>query len=106
MPVQLERWDSAWGKLSEQSLRERLQEEGYNVSRYVYPPGTCFPDHTHGVDKKDSVLTGHLKIVAEGREFVLGPGDTIEIPGGTVHSAEAMGGEDVVSLDATRLRPA
>jgi hypothetical protein len=46
-----------------------------------------------------------LQIVAEGQEFLLRAGDTIEIPAGTVHNAKVIGEEEVVSLDATRLRP-
>lgn len=102
MPVRLEKWDSAWGQLSEAAMCKRLEGEGYGVSRYVYPPGTYFPEHTHAVDKKDSVLGGRLKIGTPGREFVLTAGDTIEIPAGTRHTAEVVGEEAVVSLDATR----
>lgn len=102
MPVQLERWNRVWGRVSEAVMRNRLEGGGYTVSRYVYPPGTYFPEHTHGVDKKDTVLSGRLKIGAEGKEFVLAAGDTIEIPAGTRHTAEVVGEEAVVSLDATR----
>lgn len=100
--MRVEHWEAAWGPLSEVAMRKRLGAEGYGVSRYTYPPGTCFPEHTHAVDKKDTVLRGRLKIGAEGREFVLEPGDMIEIPAGTVHAAEVVGEEAAVSLDATR----
>jgi mannose-6-phosphate isomerase-like protein (cupin superfamily) len=48
------------------------------------------------------VLEGRLKIGMEGKEFVLEPGGMIEIPAGTRHTAEVVGEEEVVSLDATR----
>ena len=102
MPVRIETWNAAWGALSEAAMRRRLEQEGYTVSRYVYPPGTCFDDHTHPVDKKDTVLAGRLRIIAQGEEFVLGAGDMIEIPAGTLHNAAVVGSEAVVSLDATR----
>lgn len=102
MPVRVEHWQKEWGPLSEAAMRRRLEAEGYSVSRYVYSPGTQFPEHTHGVDKKDTVLRGRLKIGAEGKEVVLEPGDMIEIPAGTVHTAEVVGNEAVTSLDATR----
>jgi len=85
-------------------MRRRLEAEGYAVSCYHYPPGASFPEHTHAIDKKDTVLRGRLKIGAEGREFVLEAGDMIEIPAGTLHTAEVVGNETVVSLDATRSR--
>jgi len=78
MPVRVEKWDPAWGRLSEAALRRRLEGEGYSVNRYVYPPGTFFPELTHAVDKKDAVLSGRLKIGAAGREFVLEAGDSID----------------------------
>ena len=100
--MEIERWDRSWGELTERNLRRRLESEGYNVSRYDYPPGTRFPDHTHGFDKKDAVLRGRFLIRAVGREFLLGPGDQIAVPADTVHSAEVIGDETVVSLDASK----
>jgi len=90
------------GPLTERALREKLEREGYRVSRYVYPPGTCFPDHTHGVDKMDAVVSGRFKITLEGVSAVLAAGDAIAVPRGAVHSAEVIGSEPVVSLDAVR----
>lgn len=100
----LHRWQESWGPLTEDSLRERLEEGGFQVTRYVYPPGTYFPDHTHTIDKKDGVFFGRFLLKMLGREHVLGPGDFIEVPAGTVHSAKVLGDEPVVSFDATRER--
>jgi quercetin dioxygenase-like cupin family protein len=87
--------------LTEAKLRKKLAEGGYRVTRYVYPPGTYFPDHTHRIDKKDGVYSGRFRLCMGGEEYVLGPGDFVEVPAGTVHSAEVVGDEPVVSLDAT-----
>jgi len=95
-------WDPAWGPLGEAAMRRRLEAEGYQVAKYHYPPGTCFPPHTHSVHKKDTVLRGRLRIGWEGGAAVLEPGDMIEIPAGFSHSAEVVGAETVVSLDATK----
>lgn len=95
-------WDPAWGPLGEAAMRQRLEVEGYQVSKYHYTPGTYFPPHTHSVHKKDTVLRGRLKIGWEGGSAVLEPGDMIEIPAGFSHSTEVIGTETVVSLDATR----
>lgn len=88
---------------TEAALRRELEERGYRVSRYVYPPGTRFPDHTHDRNKIDAVVSGRFRIVLEGEEIVLGPGDCVEVPRGAVHSAEVLGEEPVVSLDAVRI---
>jgi len=100
--MHIEHWSEEWGELSERSLRKRLEGEGYVVARYDYPSGTYFADHTHSFDKKDAVVSGRFLIRAGGREFLLGPGDALAVPAGTVHSAEAIGNETVVSLDASR----
>lgn len=100
--MEIERWTEEWGQPSEQTLRRKLEEEGYSVNRYDYLPGTRFSDHTHSFDKKDAVVKGRFLIRAVGREFLLGPGDAIAIPAGTIHSAEVIGDEIVVSLDASK----
>ncbi len=101
MPVP--RWDSERdGELSERALREKLERKGYRVSRYVYPSGTYFPDHTHEVDKIDAVVSGRFRLTLAGESVVLEAGDAIEVPRGAVHSAEVVGEGSVVSLDAVR----
>ena len=89
--MEIERWDDAWGELSESNMKRRLEAEGFAVLRYVYRPGTRFDDHKHGIDKKDAVLKGRLLIRSLGRDFLLGPGDALSVPAGTVHSAEVIG---------------
>lgn len=99
----IERWDeSRDGPLSEAALREKLEERGYAVSRYVYPPGTSFGDHTHPVDKIDAVVSGRFRMGTPDGEVVLEAGDCLAVPAGTVHSAAVVGDEPVVSLDAVR----
>jgi quercetin dioxygenase-like cupin family protein len=97
----IRRWDSkSDGACSEAALRRRLEAEGYHVSRYTYPPGTHFPEHTHNVDKIDAVVSGRFELTVEGQRAVLGPGDWIAVPRGVRHTATVIGTEAVVSLDA------
>jgi quercetin dioxygenase-like cupin family protein len=101
--MNVEHWDEQHdGPLTEEAMRDRLEQRGYRVSRYVYPPGTRFPEHTHAIDKIDAVLSGRFRMTVEGQEVILEAGDAIDVPRGTVHSAEVVGEESVVSLDATR----
>ena len=90
------------GPFTEQALRQKLERLGYRVSRYVYPPGTHFPDHAHDIDKIDAVIAGRFRMTLEGAAVVLEPGDCLAVPRGVIHSAEVVGDEPVVSLDATR----
>jgi quercetin dioxygenase-like cupin family protein len=90
------------GELSEQALRRKLEEAGYSVTRYRYPPGTSFPEHTHGVDKIDAVVSGRFELVVDGVRSILGPGDWIAVPRGVRHTATVVGDDPVVSLDAVK----
>jgi mannose-6-phosphate isomerase-like protein (cupin superfamily) len=101
--MKVERWDPARdGPLTERALREKLAARGYDVSRTVYPPRTVFPDHRHDIDKIDGVLSGRFRMTMHGRAVILEAGDCLAVPKGTVHSAEVVGDEPVVSLDATK----
>lgn len=102
MPVH--HWNSAIdGELTERALRAKIEGFGYRVAKYVYGVGTMFPDHSHGVDKIDAVLSGRFRIVVSGHLLVLGPGDWVEVPRGAVHNASVIGDEDVIAFDAIRM---
>ena len=102
--VQIQRWNETRdGVLSEENMRRKLHAQGYTVSRYVYPPGTFFPEHEHAVDKIDGVLAGRFRLTMHGREVVLEPGDCLAVPRGALHSAEVVCGDPVISLDAVRI---
>lgn len=98
------RWDPTRdGPLCEATLRRKLEGLGYRVARYVYPPGTAFPPHTHAADKLDAVVSGRFRLVIGGIPLLLGPGEWVAVPRDTVHSAAVVGHQAVVSLDATRV---
>ncbi len=102
--MKVDRWDEAEdGPLTELALRRKIESQGYRVHRYVYPPGTSFPSHTHEVDKMDAVFSGRFRITTEDGAVVLGPGDAVPIPAGARHSAEVVGNEAVVSLDGVKV---
>ncbi|HVB37303.1 MAG TPA: cupin domain-containing protein [Vicinamibacterales bacterium] len=99
----IERWDPERdGPFSEQALRQKLERRGYLVVRYVYPPGTCFPEHTHAVDKIDAVVSGRFRMATHHLDAVLTAGDCLTVPHGVLHRAEVVGDEPVISLDASR----
>ena len=103
--MKVDRWDSKQdGQLTEQRLQAKLEALGYEVTRYLYPPGTYFSLHTHSEDKIDAVLSGQFRISMAGQSVILGPGDSIHVPKGVEHSAEVVGNDAVVSLDAVKTR--
>ena len=101
--INIERWDPARdGDLTESNMKRKLEKQGYNYIKYTFSPGTDFPDHTHSVSKKDSILTGRFEFVMYGETVVLEPGDMVEVPKNTVHNARVVGKENVVFFDATK----
>ena len=101
MPVH--HWNAAVdGEFSEQALRRKLEAQGYRVAKYVYSSGTVFPDHTHGVDKIDAVVSGRFRLIIGGHVAMLGAGEWVDVPRGVTHNATVMGDDPVVSLDAIR----
>lgn len=103
MAAQVEHWNAASdGQLTESALRAKLEARGYVVTRYVYPPGTYFPDHSHDVDKIDALLSGRFLLRMAGQSVLLQAGDALAVAKGVVHSAEVVGDEAVVSLDAVK----
>lgn len=90
------------GDPGESTMFRRLEAMGYRCTRYIYPPGTVFPDHSHATDKIDAVLSGCLRITSGAEQVDLGPGDFILIPKGLVHRAEVVSDEAVVSLDGVK----
>lgn len=101
--MDVQHWDPRRdGPLTEQAMGAKLSALGYRVNRYVYPPGTRFPAHTHDVDKIDAVLSGRFLLDLDGQRVVLEAGDWVEVSRGLPHSAEVLGAQPVVSLDAVR----
>ncbi len=91
------------GQSTEQTISSYLNDLGYNVTKYVYPPGAIFPPHSHNIDKIDVVLSGSLEMTLQGETIVLISMQYLEIPRGEVHSARVVGDEPVVSLDAVKI---
>lgn len=101
--IEVEHWNTSGdGPLSEDGLRHKLEARGYHVSRYVYPPATRFPPHSHDCDKLDAVLTGRFRLVIGDVTVTLEAGDCLYIPKGVTHSAEVIGEQAVISLDGVR----
>lgn len=99
----IEHWNTETdGELNQQNMQAKLVNRGYRVNCYIYPSGTYFADHSHNVDKIDGVLSGTFRMTMHGKPFILKAGNCIDVPRGAVHSAEVIGDESVISLDAVK----
>jgi quercetin dioxygenase-like cupin family protein len=61
----------------------------WSLTRITSARGVGAPPHDHDFGEAYYVLTGSLALTIGGREVVLGAGDFIHIPGGTVHAFKA-----------------
>ena len=103
MKHQISKWNIRTdGPLSKEAIIDKIESLGYQCHCYVYPPGTFFEEHTHSVDKIDAVLKGRLKLNLNGEEIILSPGDYVQVPRFLIHTAEVIGDEPVVSIDAIK----
>ncbi|XP_045172863.1 uncharacterized protein LOC123534614 [Mercenaria mercenaria] len=101
--IKVEKWDdSVDGTLSVEAMEKKLRKQGYHCTQYQFSPGTNFPDHTHSISKKDSIVTGQFQFCMYGETIILKPGDMVEVPKNTVHNAKVVGNESVVFFDATK----
>ena len=57
--------------------------------------------HTHPVDEILVIIKGALKFWCEDGMRIVGPGDTIKLPAGTLHQSEALEGGAIYAI-ATR----
>lgn len=83
-------------------LQARLEAEGFHVTLHLLAPGTTFDAHCPCESRIDVVFSGLLKVVIEGEERLLGPGDWQLVPAGVLMSAEVLGDEPVLGFDAVR----
>lgn len=83
-------------------LQSRLEAQGYRVTVRLLAPGTVFAPHCACDSRIEAVFSGCLRVVLDGRESLLHPGDWLEISAGMTMSAEVVGDEPVFGMDATR----
>ncbi len=92
-----------WDSIPEERLSETLTRRFYSgaritLARFFLKKGCFVPSHSHENEQMSMVLTGALRFDVEGRDVVVRAGETLHIPPGVPHSAEAL--EDTDALDA------
>ncbi|KAL4223803.1 hypothetical protein ACF0H5_017269 [Mactra antiquata] len=101
--IKIEKWDpNVDGILTVENMEKKLEKQGYTCTQYEFSPGTNFPDHTHAVSKKDSIVSGKFQFCMFGETVILEPGDMVDVPKHTIHNAKVVGNEPVIFFDATK----
>ena len=95
------RWTGK-GKPTQQELRILLQAEGLTCTLYADVPGTKYGRHKHDFDDFVVIVAGQMKIGTDSHQWLMKPGDRLNIPANIVHWAEMMGTEEVTYLSAAK----
>lgn len=83
------------------NLQQKLEAKGYLVATRLLAPGTSFAAYCPCETRIEAVFSGQMRIVIDGRTRLLGPGDWVRIPAGAMVSAEIVGEEPVLDLEAS-----
>jgi quercetin dioxygenase-like cupin family protein len=89
--ITVRKWGLPEVQLQLGTIRRQLEAEGMRTAWYSEIPGGVFPEHQHTFRESRWVLSGHLRIEAGGREYLLEPGDRIDLPALTLHRAAVVG---------------
>lgn len=79
--------------------RQTIQADRQTVVRYVYAPGSVFPEHAHAEEQVTVVLSGRIVFDVAGRRVALGPGEVAVIPSYVPHGARVEGNETVETIN-------
>src|SRR5512143_1518619 len=88
MKLEVVAWNDA-APPTEDLLRQRLTDEGFEVFRWHDVAATDYQPHSHDHDESLWVIDGEMTFGAGGREFHLRAGDRLMLPKGTIHTARA-----------------
>lgn len=99
--MKITRWDKPQ-KPNLEELKKLLKEEGTTPTVWIDEPGTYYENHAHTFAEIRWVVSGKMRYGVGNEEFILGPGDRLDLPAGTVHWARVEGDEPVIYLCASR----
>lgn len=96
--VKLHRWDSLpVEKMTETVSRQVVHTDTMTLARLALRKGAMVPRHSHPNEQVSTIESGRLRFVFDDGETVVSAGESLQIPGGVPHAAEAL--EDSVALD-------
>jgi len=94
-----------WNKTrtpTEEELRALMIKEGMKPTIEVMDKNEFVDVHAHSHDECRILVSGKVEFCAEGRSFVLKPGDRIDLKKGTAHTGKNLERGQSVMLCATK----
>jgi len=80
--------------------RQAVDGERQSMVRYVYQPGSVFPEHHHPEEQITLVISGQIEFTAGGVTITLRAGESAIIPSGIPHGAHVVGDQTVETFNA------
>lgn len=79
------------------------ESDNYKVKRIQVLPQKRLSYQMHSMRAEHwMVVGGKAKVTLDGREIVLSPGDTVDVPAGVAHRIENIGGENLIFIEIQR----
>jgi len=95
------RWSRA-KKPTLEELTQILDTQGQDYELYSDPPKMKYGRHKHPFDDFVMIVSGKMKIATDAHEWIMNPGDRLDIPANTPHTAEMLGRQEVQYLSAAK----
>ena len=96
--MKLHRWAAVpVENMTETVTRQVVHTDSMTIARLRLGKGAIVPRHSHPNEQVSTIESGRLRFIFDDREEVVGEGESLQIPGGVPHAAEAL--EDSVALD-------
>lgn len=87
---------------NKQQIHMILESEGLEPFDETYEPQMKVHDHRHPFAEVRVIIEGEMIFNISGNQFVLRPGDRLEIPANTKHSHTAQGTHNCICVCAQR----
>ena len=101
MTLDVIRWTKT-KKPTLEELRKGLRNEGLECELYSDKPKVKYGRHKHDFDDFIVIVTGKMKLATDTQFWILKPGDRLNLPANTYHTAEMLGTQEVHYLSALR----
>ena len=87
---------------TKQQIQLIMAGEGLEPYEEIYNPQTKVKEHRHPFCEVRVIAAGEMLFNISGNQFILRPGDRVEIPANTKHSHSAQGSEPCICICAHR----
>ncbi len=98
----IQRWQASHTP-QKSHLKMMLSLEGLDFIEESYSPEEKVLEHKHPMTEVRIVIEGEMLFHVAGNQFVLRPGDRVEIPPNTKHTHGCFGTQNCLSLYATKI---